>query len=132
MAILGFNFLDRNRDRLQAATIDGIEHYRIDGLEDMDPFLMSVVSDTDLWMFVNSNGGLTAGRQDPDNALFPYCTEDKIEGLVELLRPQGILEMVRTGQVAMLRGTASGIRYTPGTNGHNKEEMVDFPVQEVN
>ena len=48
-------------------------------------------------------------------------TEDKIEGLVELLRPIGILEMVRTGQVAMMRGTGVGIRYTPGTNGHKKE-----------
>jgi acetolactate synthase I/III small subunit len=47
-------------------------------------------------------------------------TEDKIEGLVELLRPHGILEMVRTGQVAMMRGTGDGIRYTPGTNGHKK------------
>jgi len=51
-------------------------------------------------------------------------TEDKIEGLVELLRPIGILEMVRTGQVAMMRGTGDGIRYTPGTNGHNKSEQL--------
>jgi acetolactate synthase-1/3 small subunit len=50
-------------------------------------------------------------------------TEDKIEGLVELLRPIGILEMVRTGQVAMMRGTAVGIRYTPGTNGHQKDKV---------
>lgn len=50
-------------------------------------------------------------------------TEDKIEGLVELLRPIGILEMVRTGQVAMMRGTGEGIRYIPGTNGHNKDEV---------
>ena len=50
--------------------------------------------------------------------------EDKIEGLVELLRPIGILEMVRTGQVAMMRGTGDGIRYTPGTNGHNKSEQL--------
>lgn len=28
----------------------------------------------------------------------------KVDGLVELLRPRGILEMVRTGKVAMLRG----------------------------
>ncbi len=46
-------------------------------------------------------------------------TEDKIESLLELLRPQGILEMVRTGQVAMLRGNATGVRYAPGANGHN-------------
>lgn len=34
-------------------------------------------------------------------------TEEKIEGLVELLTPMGIIEMVRTGQVAMLRGKVS-------------------------
>jgi acetolactate synthase-1/3 small subunit len=31
-------------------------------------------------------------------------TEDKIEGLLEVLRPYGIIEMVRTGIVAMERG----------------------------
>lgn len=31
-------------------------------------------------------------------------TEDKIEGLLEVLRPLGIVEMVRTGIVAMTRG----------------------------
>ena len=48
-------------------------------------------------------------------------TEDKIEGLVELLSPMGIQEMVRTGQVAMMRGTATGIRYAPRGNGHQSE-----------
>lgn len=33
--------------------------------------------------------------------------EGKVDGLVELLKPRGILEMVRTGKVAMVRGTAS-------------------------
>jgi acetolactate synthase-1/3 small subunit len=32
-------------------------------------------------------------------------TEDKIDGFVEVLRPYGILEMARTGRVAMTRGT---------------------------
>jgi acetolactate synthase-1/3 small subunit len=31
-------------------------------------------------------------------------TEDKINGLVEVLRPFGVEEMVRTGRVAMVRG----------------------------
>jgi hypothetical protein len=29
-------------------------------------------------MFVSSNGALTAGRRDPDHALFPYYTDDRI------------------------------------------------------
>ncbi len=33
-------------------------------------------------------------------------TEDKIDSLLEVLRPYGILEMVRTGRVAMSRGLA--------------------------
>ena len=34
-------------------------------------------------------------------------TEDKIEGLVEVLRPFGIIELARTGLVAMTRGSAA-------------------------
>ena len=33
--------------------------------------------------------------------------EDKIDGLLEVLRPYGVLEMVRTGIVAMRRGKSS-------------------------
>jgi acetolactate synthase-1/3 small subunit len=48
-------------------------------------------------------------------------TEDKIEGLIELLRPIGIEELVRTGQVAMMRGSSDGLRHTPGANGIHLE-----------
>ncbi len=34
-------------------------------------------------------------------------TEDKIHGLIEVLEPFGILEMVRTGQIAMTRGAGA-------------------------
>jgi acetolactate synthase-1/3 small subunit len=33
--------------------------------------------------------------------------EQKVKGLVDLLRPRGIMEMVRTGKVAMVRGSVA-------------------------
>ena len=65
----------------------------------------------------------------PDSVIVEITgTEDKIESLVELLRPFGIKEMVRTGQVAMMRGTMSGIRHIPGQNGngHHKEIVSEI------
>lgn len=48
--------------------------------------------------------------------------EEKVNSLVELLRPFHIIELVRTGQVAMMRGTVEGVRHTPGAgaNGNGK------------
>jgi acetolactate synthase-1/3 small subunit len=37
-------------------------------------------------------------------------TEDKIDGLLEVLRPYGVLEMARTGRLAMARGSEVGPR----------------------
>ena len=50
----------------------------IPNVERMPPFLMTVLSSTDLWMFVTSNGGLTAGRESSDQSLFPYETVDRL------------------------------------------------------
>ena len=58
--------------------LDGEAYYRITDVDAMPPFLMSLVSDSDHWLFVSSTGALTAGRVDPDHALFPYYTDDKI------------------------------------------------------
>jgi acetolactate synthase-1/3 small subunit len=57
-------------------------------------------------------------------------TEDKIEGLVDLLRPLGVTEMVRTGQVAMTRGTSTGVRRVPGMNGNGWHDQAVF-VEEL-
>ena len=51
-------------------------------------------------------------------------TEDKIEGMIELLRPIGIVEMVRTGQVSMTRGVNDGVRRVAGTNGNRYEDLM--------
>lgn len=44
-------------------------------------------------------------------------TEDKIESLLEVLRPFGVKEMVRTGRIAMSRGTAKVPRVNEPVSG---------------
>ncbi len=56
----------------------GERYYAITNVDKMPPFFISVVSDSDHWLFVSSRGGLTAGRVSPETALFPYVTVDKI------------------------------------------------------
>jgi hypothetical protein len=58
--------------------IDGESYYCIDDYDRMPPFFISVVSAADHWLFISSNGALTAGRRSPEHPLFPYCTVDKI------------------------------------------------------
>jgi acetolactate synthase-1/3 small subunit len=45
---------------------------------------------------------------------------EKVGGLVDLLRPRGILEMVRTGKVAMVRGAANGGAGQGADSGHGE------------
>ena len=53
--------------------------------------------------------------------------EDKIDGLLEVLRPYGVLEMVRTGIVAMRRGKASTVPAASNGNGLDH----DVPGEDV-
>jgi hypothetical protein len=52
--------------------------YAINNVNKMAPFFVSVISNSDHWLFVSSTGGLTAGRVSPETALFPYITVDRI------------------------------------------------------
>jgi acetolactate synthase-1/3 small subunit len=52
----------------------------------------------------------------PDSLIIEITgTEDKIDGLLEVLRPYGVLEMVRTGRVAMARGLRAPPRSRPAS-----------------
>lgn len=54
------------------------EFFQIRNVNEMEPFFMNVVSGTDLWTFMSSNGGITAGRRSADWAIFPYDTDDRV------------------------------------------------------
>ncbi|UZN03969.1 hypothetical protein [Cellulomonas sp. S1-8] len=58
--------------------LDGRRFYRIASYDDLPPFFMTLVGASDLWVFISSTGGVTAGREQADRALFPYATEDKV------------------------------------------------------
>jgi len=83
------------------ATLRGERFYRIRNVDAMPPFLMSVVGASDLWMFVASNGGLTAGRVDADGALFPYVTQDRLFESVEHTGPTTVMRVRRDGHSAL-------------------------------
>jgi len=77
---LGKNLISSQRAEVsgQFVEIDGEKYYQIQNYHEMPDFFISIVSDSDHWMFISSNGSLSAGRKDRDNALFPYYTVDKI------------------------------------------------------
>ena len=52
--------------------------YKISNVDSMRPFFMSIVSNSNHWLFISSTGGLSAGRKNSNYALFPYYTDDKI------------------------------------------------------
>ena len=52
---------------------------------------------------IEADGLLGYGKPDPARKW--WLDVEKVDGLVEVLGPFGIVEMVRTGQVAMVRGS---------------------------
>jgi len=91
-------------------TLAGERYYSIGNVDKMAPFFMSLVSDSDHWMFISSSGGLTAGRVSPETALFPYITVDRIYESTP-----------HTGSKTLLRVDSNGQRYDwePFNNEHD-------------
>ncbi|MCY4216188.1 MAG: hypothetical protein OXC92_04290 [Flavobacteriaceae bacterium] len=58
--------------------IEGESFFKIAHADSLRPFFISLVSASNHWVFLSSNGGITAGRRDSHLALFPYDTDDKI------------------------------------------------------
>ena len=69
------------------------KYYKISNSDAMRPFFMSIVSDSNHWMFISSNGGLTAGRKDSGTALFPYYSDDKITESADFTGSKTILRI---------------------------------------
>jgi len=53
-------------------------YYRIENVQEMPAFFINIASSSDVWVFLSSNGALTAGRQNAEGAMFPYETDDRL------------------------------------------------------
>lgn len=79
---------------LDTVSIDGETYLKISNSDAMRPFFMSIVSPSDHWMFIASNGGVTAGRQNANSALFPYYTDDKITESADLTGSKTLIRVL--------------------------------------
>ena len=95
--------------------IAGERYYAIRNVDKMEPFLISVISATDHWLFISSTGGLTAGRVSPETALFPYITVDKVHE-----------STTHTGSKTILRVHMKGERFN--WEPFNREQDGRFTV----
>ena len=70
----------------------------------------------------------------PDSVIIETTgTEEKVEGLLEVLRPHGVLELVRTGRVGMVRGPCSVVIESsqlsrPDRQAPSEDENVSYSV----
>ena len=72
--------------------------YKISNVDGMRPFFMSIVSNSNHWMFISSKGSLSAGRQNSNYALFPYYTDDKITESAETTGSKTIFIVSKSGK----------------------------------
>ena len=90
-----------NDIELETIVIDKENYFKISNSDKMRPFFMSIVSDSNHWMFISSNGGLTAGRKNSEYALFPYYTDDKITESADITGNKSIFKVEKDGQEYM-------------------------------
>lgn len=75
--------------------------YKISNADKMRPFFMSIVSDSNHWLFLSSNGGISAGRKNAEHALFPYYTDDKITESAEITGSKTIVRINKNSELTI-------------------------------
>ena len=88
-----------NKVQMDMVEYENEKYFKISNYNTMRPFFMSIVSDCNLWMFISSKGGLTAGRKNSENAIFPYYTEDKITDFSDITGSKSIFQIHRKDEI---------------------------------
>jgi hypothetical protein len=91
--------LDESSVGIKRLKIEGENFFCISNHDAMRPFFMSIVSDSHHWMFISSNGGLSAGRKNAEHALFPYYTADKITESHDTTGSKSIFQIIENDKI---------------------------------
>lgn len=90
--------MDKHKIDINRVKFENEYFFKISNNDFMHPFFMTIVSDSNHWMFISSNGGLTAGRKNAEHALFPYYTDDKIMESQENTGSKSIVHVRKDGK----------------------------------
>ena len=90
------------------------DFYQISDYDCIPPFLMSIVSAGDHWMYISSTGGLTMGRGSAESPFFPYQTVDKLHDSHLHTGPSTLIRGRNTqGETVLWRPFSNGIAGVP-------------------
>ena len=119
---------------MENVVIDNETYFKISNSDQIRPFFMSMVSDSNHWMFISSNGGLTAGRKNSEYALFPYYTDDKITESADITGNKSIFKVNKGNQVFMWEPLAirSLGRYSTTQNLYKNKFGNKIIFEEIN
>jgi acetolactate synthase-1/3 small subunit len=107
------NVLDQVRKQLdKIVTVVRVDDISSENFVERDLMLIKVrgtaAQRAELFLITESFRGKVVDIQ-LDNVMIEIAgTEGKVEAFIELLRPYGILELARTGRIALVRGGAKG------------------------
>ncbi|MEL7498467.1 MAG: hypothetical protein AAFN77_12720 [Planctomycetota bacterium] len=96
--------------------VDGKRFYKIENVHQMPTFFMTMVSGSNHWAFIASNGAITAGRRCADSAIFPYYSSDKLLDQVSTTGPLTIVQLEIDG---------TRLNWTPFAANDLSESMFD-------
>jgi len=133
---IGENKLNNSSSKVEneLIEIDSEIFNKISNVDQMRPFFMSIVSNANHWMFISSNGGLTAGRKDCDLALFPYYTDDKITESSEITGSKTIFQVHKNNKIYLWEPFSSNYKgvYKIQTNLYKSTYGNKIIFEEIN
>ena len=114
------NVLDQVRKQLdKVVTVVRVDDISSENFVERDLMLIKVRTSADkrieVFQLTESFRGRVVDIQHENVMIEISGTEGKVEAFIDMVRPYGILEMVRTGRIALVRGAAKATAAEEGT-----------------